>query len=171
MCDRAHRSTAQDAHTCSSAKTTAHHPHISSWSTPHCSVSQSSRPVMSLLSVPCRPSPSAPRPSASTTSIARSRCNSPSAPARWSKSGRMANPSPNTGYDPNIGNFSSHTDPEHDFTMILPVQKHPAAAGKQKLAEFHRCSDPCSLESVRAMFRVVLSSRQLGQSCCYDNAL
>ena len=62
------------------------------------SVLHSSRLVMSLLNVPYRPflrvlsSPSPPssRPSASSTSIARSRCSSPSAPARWSESGRMA---------------------------------------------------------------------------------
>ena len=82
---------------------------------------QSSCSAICLLNVPYRPffcvlfSPSAPSsiPSASTTPITRSRCSVPSAPARWSKSGRVANPSPNVGYEPNIGNFSSHGSGAH----------------------------------------------------------
>ena len=72
---------------------------------------------MSLFSVPCRPfprflsSPSAQssRPSASTTSIARIRCNSPSAGLRWSESGRMADSAPNTVYENKLANLISYT--------------------------------------------------------------
>ena len=42
--------------------------------------------------------------------MARSWCNSPSAPARWSESGRMADSAPITGYEPKLANFSSYTD-------------------------------------------------------------
>ena len=86
---------------------------------------------MSLLNVPYRPflrvlsSPSPPssRPSASSTSIARSRCSSPSAPARWSESGRMADSAPNTGYEPKLANFSSYTDLGHTPTDIPDSQQ------------------------------------------------
>ena len=62
--------------------------------------------VMSLLSLPRSPrhfpttlsSPPAPTspPSSSSTSVARSRCQSTSAPARWRESGRLADSSPQT---------------------------------------------------------------------------
>ena len=95
------------------------------------SVLHSSRLMMSLLNVPYRPflrvlsSPSPPssRPSASSTSIARSRCSSPSAPARWSESGRMADSGPNTGYEPKLANFSSYTDLGHTPTDIPDSQQ------------------------------------------------
>ena len=59
---------------------------------------------MSLLNVPYRtfprvlssPSAQSSRPSASTTTIARSRRNSSSASGRWSESGRKADSAPNT---------------------------------------------------------------------------
>ena len=59
-------------------------------------------------------SPTAPssKPSASTTSIARSRRISPSAPARWSESGQMDDSAPDTGYEPKLDNFFSCLDPE-----------------------------------------------------------
>ena len=86
---------------------------------------------MSLLNVPYRPfprvlsSPSSPssRLSASTTSIARSRRNSPSALARWSASCRMADSAPNTGYEPKLANIFSYVDPEHT-PIIFPVSHH-----------------------------------------------
>ena len=64
------------------------------------SVSLPSRPLMSLLNVPHRPcsrvlsSPagSVSRPSASSSSMERSCRENPSAPARWSEPGRMADP-------------------------------------------------------------------------------
>ena len=102
-------------HNFSRANTTAHHPHISKCG--HTtfgfrrdrvrvffSGSHPSRSLMSLLNVPfvrfpsVFSSPTAPssRPSASTTSMARSCRNRPSAHARWSESGRMADQVPNT---------------------------------------------------------------------------
>ena len=100
----------------SRANNTAHHPHISSAGTPHwlkvkwvarhsqCFTSISFRDVVdigSLSSVPtcfvlalC----TVIKTSASTTSIARSWCNGPSAPARWSESCRVADSVPNTEY-------------------------------------------------------------------------
>ena len=89
--------------------------------------------LMSLLYIPHCPfprvlsSPTSPpsRPLASSTSMARSCRNSPSASARWSGSGRLANPAPNTGYEPKLSIFFSymvtaHTpihfpDSHHDF--------------------------------------------------------
>ena len=77
-------------------------------------------------------------------------------------SGRLANPAPDTGYEPSPSNFFSYMDTEHtpinvpdshhnfpcqdDVTMIptspegLPRSEHPAAASKQQLAEFPQCS-------------------------------
>ena len=86
---------------------------------------------MSLLNFPYRPfprvlsSPSAPssRISASTRSTARSWWNSPSAPARWSESGRMADSAPNTGFEPKLANFFGHTDLEHT-PINIPDSHH-----------------------------------------------
>ena len=77
--------------------------------------------LMSLLNIPFVPFPSlhsAPSATSSRVSTSfpnrtRSWCLSPSAPARWSESDRMADPAPNTGYEPNLANFSSYVDPEH----------------------------------------------------------
>ena len=72
-------------------------------------------------------------------SMGRSCRENPCASARCSGlPGRMGNPAPNTGYEPNLANFSSCTDPEHtpidisgshqdflspdDVTMNPPVQ-------------------------------------------------
>ena len=63
-----------------------------------------SRTLMSLLNIPhclfprVLSSPTSPqsRPSTSSTSMVRSCRNSPSASARWSGSGRLSNPAPNT---------------------------------------------------------------------------
>ena len=79
-------------------------------------VSPPSRFLMSLLHIPRCPSPrvlSSPtsppcRLSASSTSMAKSCRNSPSASAPWSGSGRMANPAPNTSYEAKLSNFFSH---------------------------------------------------------------
>ena len=77
---------------------------------------------MSLLNVPYGPFPqvlsslasSLSRPPASSTSMGRSRRENPCASARWrGLSGRMANPAPNTGFEPNFSNFFSCTDMEH----------------------------------------------------------
>ena len=70
-------------------------------------------------------SPTAPssRPSASATCIARSRCNSPSAPARWSESGRMADSAANTGYEPKFANFFSYMEPDHT-PINIPDSHH-----------------------------------------------
>ena len=62
------------------------------------------------------PTCSVSRPSASSTSFGRSGAN-PCASAHWSgMSGCLANPAPNTGYEPY---FHSHTDKEHT-PMNLP---------------------------------------------------
>ena len=70
-------------------------------------------------------SPTSPssRLSASATSIARSRCNSPSGPARWSESGRMADSAANTGYELKFANFFSYMEPEHT-PIIFPDSHH-----------------------------------------------
>ena len=52
------------------------------------------------------------RPSPSISIRARSRCQSPSAPARWSGLGRKADPAPDTGYEPKLADFFSFSDPE-----------------------------------------------------------
>ena len=52
----------------------------------------------------------------------RSCRENPSAPARWSEPGRMADPAPNTGYEPNLSNFS-YRDPEHT-SVNLPDSHH-----------------------------------------------
>ena len=150
---------------------------------------------MSLLNVPfvrfpsvlSLPTASSSKPSASTTSMARSCRKSPSAPAHRSESGRMADSTPDTSYEPKLANFFSYMDPErtpinipdshHNFlcpddaTIFPPVQKvyrikqHPAAASKQQLAEFHQCSDLLvSGNRVHVMCRVVLASWKLWQS-------
>ena len=59
------------------------------------------------------PNPPPSRPSASSTSMARSCRNSPSASARRSGSGRMADPAPNTGYEPKLSNNFSYMDTVH----------------------------------------------------------
>ena len=77
--------------------------------------------LMSLLNIPFVPFPSmhsAPSATSSRVSTSfpdrtRSWCQSPSVPPRWSESGGMADPAPNTGYEPNLANFSSYVDPEH----------------------------------------------------------
>ena len=79
---------------------------------PHC-------PFPRVLSSPTSP-PS--RPSASSTSMAKSCRNSPSSSARWSGSGRMANPSPNTGYEPKLSNFYTYLDTVH--TPIYFTHSH-----------------------------------------------
>ena len=86
----------------SRTRTTAHASHISCGSR----VTKGSPCVMSLLSLPHSPchiptslsSPPAPTSplSASSTSVARSRCQSTSAPARWRESGGLADSSPHT---------------------------------------------------------------------------
>ena len=94
------------------------------------SVSLPSRSLMSLLNVPYRPFPrvlsppsgSLSRPSASSSSMERSCRKSPSASARWSGPGRMADPAPNTGYDPKLSNFFSYMDPEHTPINIHDIQ-------------------------------------------------
>ena len=108
-----HRTTSPDAQTrtFSRAYTTAH-PHISSVGTTvaqseksprHFIVSHPSRSLVSLLFVPfvrfpsvlSSPPASSSKPSAPTTSVARSCRKSPSAPAPWSESGRVADSVPN----------------------------------------------------------------------------
>ena len=80
---------------------------------PHCSFPQ----VLS------SPTGSRSRPSASTTSMGRSLRENPCEPARWSgMSGRMANPAPNTGYEPNPSNFFSCMDTAH---ADLPLRQPP----------------------------------------------
>ena len=86
---------------------------------------------MSLLNIPHCPSPrvlSSPTSppstsSASSTSMARSCRNSPGASARWSGSGRMANPGPNTGYEPKLSNIFSYMDTVHT-PIHLPDSHH-----------------------------------------------
>ena len=46
----------------------------------------------------------------------------PSAPARWSEPDRMADPAPNTGYEPNLSNVS-YMDPEYT-SINLPDSHH-----------------------------------------------
>ena len=53
-------------------------------------------PIVNFPSVLSSPTASSSRPSASTSTRARSLCQSPSAPACWSGPGRMADPTPNT---------------------------------------------------------------------------
>ena len=88
-----------------------------------------SRSLMSLLNIPhcsfprvlSSPTCSRSRSSASNTSMGRSFRENPCEPARWSgMSGRLANPAPNTGYEPNPSNFFTyvdtvHTCSHHDF--------------------------------------------------------
>ena len=83
-----------------------------------------SRSLMSLLNIPhcsfpqvlSSPTCSRSRPSASTTSIC--------VPARWiGMSGRMANPAPNTGYEPNPSNLFSYMDTAHT-PIHLPDRHH-----------------------------------------------
>ena len=102
------------------------------------SVSHPSKSVMSLLNVTLRPfprvlsSPSAlpSRLSAPTTPIGRSRHNSPSARARWSESGQMADSAQNTGHDFNLANLFSYVDPEHT-PMIFPNSHHDYQSRRQ----------------------------------------
>ena len=62
--------------------------------------------------------------SASTTSMGRSFRENPCEPARCSgMSGRMANPAPNTGYEPTPSNFFSYMDTEHT-PIHLPDSHH-----------------------------------------------
>ena len=66
-----------------------------------------------------------------------------SEPARWSwMSGRMANPAPNTGYEPNHSNFFGYMDTQHT-PIHLPWQppRSPVSRPKQQLAEFFQCSN------------------------------
>ena len=145
---------------------------------------------MSLLNVTCRPfprvlsSPSAPssRPSASATFIARSRCNSPSAPAGVSLAEWLTQ---NTGYEPKLANFFSYVDLEHtpintpdshhDFLCPDDVTTIPTspeglpnteASSSSKQAAASRVSSlfPVSGNTVHVTCRVVLASRKLGQS-------
>ena len=88
--------------------------------------------LMSLLNVPYRPFPrvlsspsgSLSRPSASSSSMERSCRKSPSESARWSGPGRMADPDPNTGYDPKLSNFFSYMDPEHTPINIPDIHQN-----------------------------------------------
>ena len=113
--------------------TTAHHPHMSSVGTPHLlkvkrvwvisSVPQPSRSLMSFVRFLSSPTASSSRPSASSTSMARSCRKSPSASARWSEPGRMAGSAPNTGYEPKLANFCSNMDPDHT-PINIPDSDH-----------------------------------------------
>ena len=140
------------------------------------------------------PSAQSSRPSVSTPPIARGRRNSPRRPlagvslAEW-----LTQLQTHTGYEPKLANFFSFVNLEHTpintltATTISCAQTTPplfttspevspnsgasAAASKQQLAQFHRCSDPpVPGNRVHVMCRVVLASRKLGQSwteiCC-----
>ena len=96
------------------------------FSVPHLSRSSMSKlnvPFVRFLSVLSSPTAQLSRPSASTTYFARSRCNSPRAPARWSESGRIADSAPNIGYEPKPANFFSYMDPEHT-PINIPASHH-----------------------------------------------
>ena len=70
-------------------------------------------PVCPFPSLNSSPSASSSRVSMSFPNRTRSWCQSPSAPARRTKSAQMADSAPNTSYEPNLANFSSYMDPEH----------------------------------------------------------
>ena len=91
-----------------------------------------SRSLMSLLNIPhcsfpqvlSSPTCSRSRSSASNTSMGRSFRENPCEPARWSgMSGRLANPAPNTGYEPNPSNFFTYVDTVHT-PIHLPDSHH-----------------------------------------------
>ena len=189
-----------NTHIFSRAYTKAHHPHISKrghttfgskWKRVRVifSVSHPSRSLMSLLNVPfvrfpsvlSSPTAQSSRPSASTTSIARSRRTSPSAPPRWS---RMAGSAPNTGDEPKLANFFSCMDLEHipinvpdshhnflcpnDATVIhaspegLPSSGASSSSKQTAASRVPLMFGPSSLWKQGAW--VVLASRKLGQS-------
>ena len=138
-----HSSASPDActGTFSRANTAAHHPHISSVGTPHllqgeressfskCFTSIQVRDVF----VECHSPPvptcvvfalcSAFKTLSAHHTLGRSRHNSPSARARWSESGQMADSAQNTGHDLNFANLFSYVDPEHTPT-IFPNSHH-----------------------------------------------
>ena len=86
-----------------------------------------SRPLMSMLNVPFVNFPSilssltasSSRPSPSISIRARSRCQSPSGPARWSGLGRKADPAPDTGYEPKLADFFSYTVRRSTFPTTI----------------------------------------------------
>ena len=91
-----------------------------------------SRSLMSSLNIPqcsfpqvlSSPTCSRSRPSASTTCMRTSFRENRCEPARWSgMSGRMANPAPNPGYEPNPSNIFSYMDTEHT-PIHLPDSHH-----------------------------------------------
>ena len=136
--------------------------------------------VSCVVFVPYRPfpyvlsSPSAQswRPSAFTTSIARGLSNCPSALARWSESGRMADSaqtqvmSPKSPTSSATWIWSTRRSISLTATTISCAQRSiQQQQAKQQLAEFSHCWDNLvSGNSVPVMCRVVLASRKLRQS-------
>ena len=123
-----------------------------------------------------------------TLSVYHIHCkNSPSAPARWSESGRMADSAPNTCYEPKLANFFSYMDPDHtpfniadnhhnflcldDATMIPTSPEglpNSEASSSSRQAAAGRVSSPSEFvvsgNRVQVMCRVVLAPRKLEPS-------
>ena len=147
---------------------------------------------MCLLNVPYRPFPrvlsSLSAASSRPFSVYHIHCkNSPSAPARWSESGRMAASAPNTGYEPKLANFFSYMDPEHtpiniadnhhnflclDDVAMIPTSPeglpNSEASSSSRQAAVGRVSSPSEFlvsgNRVHVMCRVVLATRKLEPS-------
>ena len=146
------------------------------------------RSLMSLLNIPHRlfPHKSYPHQPAHYPdlqrpqhSMGRSFRETPCEPARWiGMSGRMANPAPNTGYEPNPSNFFSYMETEHTpinlpATVIsttdpegLPHSGASSSSSKQTAAS----RVPLNVRDLQAagnrwqvMCRVVWASRKHGQ--------
>ena len=140
---------------------------------PHCSFPQ----------VPSSPTGSRSRPSASTTSMGRSFRENPCEPARWSgltqlQAQLMSSTPPtssatrtrstrrSTSSTATTISSARTTLPWYppQIQKVCRTQEHPAAASKQQLAEFLRCSDlQASGNGWQVTRRVVQASRKLGQ--------
>ena len=111
--------------------------------------------LMSLLNVKFTPFPSLlSSPSMAPTSLpgrTKSWCQCPDAPARWRESGRLVDSAPNTGYEPNLADFSNFTNLEHNQIDI--PDNNP---------DF-RCSDDVTMISGSA--RGMPTSEALSSSC------
>ena len=111
--------------------------------------------LMSLLNVKFTPFPSLLSSPSASSSMAptslpgrtRSWCQSPDAPARWRESGRLVDSAPNTGYEPNLADFSNFTNLEHNQIEI--PDNNPDFRCSDDVHDFRQCKRHAEFRSIK----------------------